>query len=78
MLLKFGTFNVAVTVTVQSPMSAFDQEFTEKVLAFGVAAGVEMVSHEHGEAIKVRVFTHEQVQVLTPQSVYPFAPFKVE
>jgi len=46
MLLKFGALRLAVSVTVQTPMSEFDCEFTEKLFAFGVAAGVDIVSQE--------------------------------
>jgi len=46
MLLKLGAFRLAVSVTVQTPISEFDCEFTEKLFAFGVAAGVDIVSQE--------------------------------
>ena len=46
MLLKLGAFRLAVSVTVQTPISEFDCELTEKLFAFGVAAGVDIVSQE--------------------------------
>ena len=45
-LLKLGAFRLAVSVTVQTPISEFDCELTEKLFAFGVAAGLDIVSQE--------------------------------